>query len=550
MVETSSIAALLKRLDAVTTKLEDQAMAGASAADVSSSLTGSGGIVGGGGGPRPSQSLSVPPGGGNGGNSGGASLGGSPSISGVPTTSNVPAVVDGYDELINGPLKLFIELSHAIGGIVEEQAGHFGKLLAAQREMIIIAASSHKPPMTSDIFRLLLEPTHQELTQVLEIREKNRSNAHALHLSTLAEGIRCFGWVSIESKPATYIGQVKETAQAHASKVIAEWQDKGENHVHWAHAFIRLLTELQSYVRKYHAAGLVWNPKGTPLDINRLTRTENDTFTVGAEGTSLSSSPLPAQPPLVPGLSQAAVPLSSLPTRDADMSAVFAQLNQGETITSHLRPVDNTRTPRRPSGSGNSKAESKSSSKVPRMALEGNKWIIEHFENNNDVILENAELGQSIYIFGCQNSTIQIKTKVTMVAMDSCTKTGLCVESLTTSLDVVNSKSVQLQILGNAPTVNLDKVDSCMVYLSRECMDTTGIFTTKTSGVNVLTPAPLPEQQQQAVAATATTTAAEESAATESIEYIERSIPEQLFTRMVDGKMVTSIVEHSSGSER
>ena len=63
----------------------------------------------------------------------------------------------------------------------------------------MIAASSHKPPMTSDVFRLLLEPTQQELTQVLEIREKNRSNAHALQLSTLAEGIRCFGWVSIVS---------------------------------------------------------------------------------------------------------------------------------------------------------------------------------------------------------------------------------------------------------------------------------------------------------------------------------------------------------------
>ncbi|KAG0069703.1 hypothetical protein BGZ89_002308 [Linnemannia elongata] len=543
MVETSSIAALLKRLDAVTTKLEDQAMAGASAAEVSSSLTGSGGIVGAGG-PRPSQSLSVPPSGGNGDNSGGASLGGSPSISGVSTTtSNVPAVVDGYDELVNGPLKVFIELSHAIGGIVEEQAGHVGKLLAAQREMIMIAASSHKPPMTSDVFRLLLEPALQELTQILEIRDKNRSNAYAPHLSTLAEGIRCFGWVSMESKPATYIGQVKDTAQAHASKVIAEWQEKDENHVHWAHAFIQLLTDLQSYVRKYHAAGLTWNPKGTPLDINRLTRTENNTFATGAEGTSSPSSPFPPQPPLAPAVSQAAVPLSSLPTRDADMSAVFAQLNQGETITSHLRPVDNTRAPRRPSGSGTSRAEGKSSSKVPRMALEGNKWIIEHFENNNDVVLENAELSQTVYIFGCQNSTIQIKTKVTTVAMDSCTKTGLCVESLVTSLDVINSKSVQLQILGNAPTVTLDKVDSCMVYLSRECMDTTGIFTTKTSGVNVLTPAPVPEQQQQQ---TATTTAAG-TATTESIEYVERSVPEQLFTRMVDGKMVSSIVEQSSG---
>ncbi|KAG0196891.1 F-actin-capping protein subunit beta [Mortierella sp. NVP41] len=213
------------------------------------------------------------------------------------------------------------------------------------------------------------------------------------------------------------------------------------------------------------------------------------------------------------------------------MSAVFAQLNQGETITSHLRPVDNTtRTARRPSGSGQGKlgAEAKStgvsSSKPPRMALEGNKWIIEHFENNNDIVLENAELSQSVYIFNCYNSTIQIKSKVTTVAMDSCNKTGVCVESLITSLDVVNSKSVQLQILGTAPTVSLDKVDSCIVYLSKESMETTGILTIKSSGVNVLTP----------------------DEGTDS-EYVERPVPEQLFTRMVEGKMVTSVVEHSSG---
>ncbi|KAG0256436.1 hypothetical protein BGZ95_005494 [Linnemannia exigua] len=429
MVETSSIAALLKRLDAVTTKLEDQAMASASAADVSSSLTGSGG---GAGGPRPSQSLSVPPGGGNGGSSGGLSLGGSPSISGVSTTSTVP-VIEGYEELMNGPLKVLMELSHAIGGLVEEQAGHVSKLLAAQREMIMIAASSHKPPMTSEVFRLLLEPTQQELTQILEIREKNRSNAHAPHLSTLAEGIRCFGWVTIESKPGTYIGHVKDTAQTHASKVIAGWQDKDENHVHWAHAFIQLLTELQAYVRKYHPAGLVWNPK-------------------------------------------------------------------------------------------------------------------EHFENNNDVVLENAELGQSVFVFSCQNSTIQIKTKVTNVVMDSCAKTGLCVESLVTSLDVINSKSVQLQILGTAPTVSLDKVESCMVYLSRECMDTTGILTTKCSGVNVLTPAPVPEQASEGTASAAAAEAVEpnNNNNNNNNEYVERLVPEQLFTRMVDGKLVTSIVELSS----
>jgi len=65
--------------------------------------------------------------------------------------------------------------------------------------MILIATSSQKPPMTSDIFRQLLEPTQAELVKVNEVRERNRSNPLASHLTTVAEGISALGWVAIVS---------------------------------------------------------------------------------------------------------------------------------------------------------------------------------------------------------------------------------------------------------------------------------------------------------------------------------------------------------------
>jgi len=107
--------------------------------------------------------------------------------------------------------------------------------------------------------------------------------------------------------------------------------------------------------------------------------------------------------------------------------------------------------------------------------------------------------------------------------MDSCSKTGLCLESLISSLDVVNSKSVQVQILGRAPTVSLDKVDSCMVYLSKECLDVE-VLTSKCSAVNILTP---------------------EATEDGDADFVERAVPEQFLTKIVNGKVVTTAVEHS-----
>ncbi|KAG0293749.1 hypothetical protein BGZ96_002391 [Linnemannia gamsii] len=230
---------------------------------------------------------------------------------------------------------------------------------------------------------------------------------------------------------------------------------------------------------------------------------------------------------------------------ETDMSAVFAQLNQGEGITSGLRKVDKSKmthknpelrasgmvtsssakpgSPKRAGPGAPPKPASLTLKKPPKMALEGNKWVVENFENNNEVILDQVELNQSVYIYGCKNSTIQIKSKVTTIAMDSCTKTGLCVDSLISSLDLVNSKSVQVQILGRAPTVSLDKVDSCMVYLSKECLDVE-ILTSKCSAVNILTP---------------------ETTEDGNDDFIERPVPEQFLTKIVDGKVITIAVEHS-----
>ncbi|KAF9555955.1 hypothetical protein EC968_008555 [Mortierella alpina] len=508
--EVSSLSSLLKRLESATSKLEDLAMAGASASNVSSSLTGNSGAHA----PQGQLSQLAEP-------------------SAAAQQDATHPNVEGFDELLDGPVKNYSELSKAVGGLVEEQA---------------------------NVFRQLLEPTQVELVKVIEIRDKNRPSPLSTHLTAVAEGIPALGWVTIvlysvlcfygivndgntEPKPAPYVGEMKDSAQFYANRVVKDWKEKDENHVAWIRSYMNLLNELQNYVRKFHTTGLVWNPKGTALDSNSLNRTPPPATTSSPAPAPAAGGPPPPPPPPPPPMMNAAP--AKAPTEN-DMSAVFAQLNQGEAITAGLRKVDKSKmthknpelrasgmvtagsakpsSPKRAGPGAPPKPASLTLKKPPKLALEGNKWVVENFENNNEVILDSVEINHSVYIYGCKNSTILIKSKAATVAVDSCTKTGVCLESLISSLDLVNSKSVQVQILGKAPTISLDKVDSAMVYLSKDCLDVE-ILTSKCSAINILTPDSTEDGAEG--------------------DFVERPVPEQFLTKIVEGKVVTTPVEHS-----
>ena len=106
-------------------------------------------------------------------------------------------------------------------------------------------------------------------------------------------------------------------------------------------------------------------------------------------------------------------------------------------------------------------------------------------------------------------------------SLDSCQKTGVLLESVVAAVDVVNCKSIQLQILGKTPTIALDKTDSGQVFLSASCLDVE-ILTAKCSAININ----IPEIGENG-------------------DYAERPVPEQLKSTIVDGKLITVPVEHA-----
>lgn len=441
-----------------------------------------------------------------------------------------PVSVEAYDELLAGPLAAFLDHSERVGGIVKEQALAVKQLFAAQRHVIQIATQSKKPDLTSPVFADLLKPMQQASLVIIEFREKNRPSSFFNHLSTVSEGIPALGWVAVEPKPFPFVGEMRDAAQFYSNRVIKEFKDKDRKHVEWAGSFLTLLTELQNYVKKHHTTGLVWNPSGA----------DPQSFVGSVPGaTSPTKSPAGAAPPPPP----APAPGAALPTagvKTGDISSLFGELNRGASVTSGLKKVDKSQmTHKNPElrtssvvkadalekkpVSNSTAAQPKAATKLPpKTQLEGNKWVVEN-HTSGTVVLDQVELKQVVYVYGCTGTTIQIKGKVNTVSIDNCKKCGVVAESTVAGIDLVNCKSMQVQVTGYAPTVSVDKTDGCQIFMSQECVQKNlELFTAKCSEVNLCWPEGKGADQ----------------------EFVEKPVSEQFKTVVAGGKVHTVPVEH------
>ena len=87
--------------------------------------------------------------------------------------------------------------------------------------------------------------------------------------------------------------------------------------------------------------------------------------------------------------------------------------------------------------------------KPPKFELEGKKWIVEFQRNNSGLVIpaDQAEVNQSVYIYKCDGSTIQVKGKVNNIILDSCKKTAVVFGSVVSSCEFINCQSVQMQVI-------------------------------------------------------------------------------------------------------
>ncbi|KAH9038989.1 adenylate cyclase associated N terminal-domain-containing protein [Lactarius pseudohatsudake] len=497
-----NIATVLKRLEAVTSRLEDLYDHTGNGASQPSNVSTSTSTVAAASSPSP-----LPP--------------------PAPVQAQViedPLSVTAYDEqILKGKVQPFVKLGEkfAIASVVE-QAKLVERLYTNLGGIVRTAAICKKPEQAA--FAELLHGLQEDIGAISAIKDANwKERDWVNHLSFVAEGSPAAAWIAVESKPGPYVTNMKEVTQFYGNRIIKEYKEKDKAHVEWVRAYTAIFDDLKKYVMEYHTTGLVWNAKGISI------------FEYKASAAAAGGAPPPPPPP------PPTLPPASAPATGGGVAAVFAELNRGAEVTKNLRKVDKSEmTHKNPALRASSTVPntvvSTTASKKPirpakpqalmgkkpaKFALEGNKWAVEYQENEGALTVENTEISHIINLFGCKNSTVVIKGKVNAVTIVNCTKVSVLVESVISSVSVTNSPSFTVQITGSAPTIQVDSTDSGQIYLSKDCLRTE-ITTAKCSSINVSLPV---EGEEDGV-------------------FEESPVPEMLLTKIKDGQLVTTVVEH------
>jgi adenylyl cyclase-associated protein len=333
--------------------------------------------------------------------------------------------------------------------------------------------------------------------------------------------------------------------------------------VEYIQAYYKVFRSLAAYVKQYFATGLTWNQKDGVDCLEALKQIQSGTATPKASAQTPAGGPPPPPPPPLPVFDNNGVPAPPPPPPGAapstksgggDMGAVFDQINSGSSITSHLKKVDKSQmTHKNPSlragshvperTSSQSSAGSRGKSPVPnkkpdsmrtkkpgKKELDGNKWLVENFDNSGspgEIVEIKAELNHSILISRCTKTVIKVEGKANAISIDNCSGVSILVDSLVSSLDVIKSPKFAVQVDGVVPTILLDQVDGAQVYLSTASLGTE-IFSSKCSSVNIVVP---PSDEEGG----------------DEGDSKEFAVPEQI--RTVVGKsgkgLVSEIVEHA-----
>lgn len=435
-------------------------------------------------------------------------------------SSGSSASLQAFDQIVTGSFQNYLDLSKKIGDDVAKQASTVESAFTAQRVFLGVAAGAKKP--TDQELAVLLKPTSDKINEIQTHREAQRRSQFFNHLSAISESISALGWVAVSPAPSPFVKDMCDAGQFYTNRVLKDWKEKSKTHVEWTKAWLATLGELMAFVKEYHTTGLVWNPNGGSA-----------TQLAGSAGPRpvTSGGPPPPPPPPPPGL------FSDLKTEEKAetkaINALFADINKGEGVTQGLKKVtadmqthknpslrDNAPivAPKPKAGSPPAAVAAKAApQRPPRFELEGKKWAVEFQRNNQDLVIQNTDMNQSVYIYRCEGSTVKVEGKVNNIILDGCKKTAVVFQDVVSACEFINCQSVQMQVLGKVPTISVEKTDGCQMYLSPESL-AVEIVSAKSSEMNVVIPSgddfveqPIPEQFKTTLSGTKLTTIIAES---------------------------------------
>jgi len=494
--------------------------------------------------------------------------------------SSTPYIV-AWDDMLNGPFKNFLAKSKSIGGDVETISKLVEGCFLTQRTFLICATKSNKPSDADlpKILERTGKQI-QAVVDFRESNRSSRFFNHLSSVSEAIPALSWVTIEPAPSPFIKEMGdagtfytnrilkEYKEKMEFHKTQAPL-LLDKDRTHVGWTQDWNAIFKEMQAYVKQYHTTGVSWNPKGgraldnlteaplvsgvppppppgcvappqfqkpqaPPPMVDNITGKVHHRVEGGVETafTGYVDKLKQENPDSDTGSNGKKMPLPPV-KRKGDFVDFFGELKQGLQITSGLTKVtSDMQTHKNPSlregpkpfvkqtepaPSSSPAVKTTAPQKPPRCEQEGRKWFVEYQKNNKNIIIDDTSMDQTVYIFKCEGSVIQVKGKLNNIILDSCKKTSLVFDSLVSSFEVVNCQSAEVQVLGTINSCIIEKTDGCQLYLSKESIGLE-VVTSKSTTMNLL----LPKDDGQ---------------------YTELPIPEQFKTQIKDGKLETLATE-------
>lgn len=486
--------------------------------------------------------------------------------------SGEAASIEAFDAFVCGSIEPYVDSSLEIDTVLGEQAKVFKEAVLKERDVLKAAAKAAKLDVTDEKFQaLIVQPINELIMKVIAIKDDNRSNKYFNLLNAVAEGVAVLGWIVVD-KPVSYIPDFKDSSEFWTNRVLKEvkGQEGGEAIGKWVREYLGIFDELKKYAGEYHAEGIAWGTAGefvlgeeggetsesSGSSSDDVTSTNTGGATTAPAAASDGAPPAPPPPPadLFAGVvesnvrGEATKPAKSEGGGGGGMSAVFAELNKGEAITSGLKKVDKSemthknpalrkksvplppKKPKKLQTGGVGVTDTDTAGVVvaaPHAAPEqfelvDNKWMVVNVHGGGLRTID-AAMGESVYIGRCTDVVVQIRGKVNAVAVAGCTGVGVVVERAVASVELTGCARCELQVVGCVPVVAADGCTGVSLYLSRTALGV-HVYTSGTTALNINVP--------------------DERDGDGDGDLVELAVPEQLVTRIERGRLVCEAVVH------
>lgn len=445
-----------------------------------------------------------------------------PSSTGNPSSlsssDDVNPRLIAYDEHVSRALQPFIDACTSLGPEMENMGRSIKEIWSGMRQLVTLGTMYQRP--SSGTIAEALQPHLVPCQQSMSILQKARiDRKFDYHIKATLEMLSCVSWVVMAPPPAptSFIKDTVGASDFWSNKIRKEYKDKTSDegqHVKFCDTMKALILDLSAYVKEHHLSGLAWNPNGKDFAKARVGEGSGG----GTRAATMSSTMASASSHSV-AEGNVFAELMKKKTDDGTSAATGLKkvTKEQQTWRKEFKKDDATSVQPvlQPAPTTNAAASkfggTRKTMGPPKCEYQerGCKWII---DNQTKETCENGickvtvtDAKQHVYIFNCDNCTIQITGKLKSIILDSCTKLGVVFDTAISACEIVNCKRVQVQTTNICPSFAIDKTDGIVVHLTGgEAISQTVFVTSKSSEMNVswvddhgeVKETPIPEQFQ------------------------------------------------------